>query len=163
MFHQTDESGSILLTWWKELESDKGERAVLRRASNLTDVAFSPAYHRLLSRLQQKGDAVNREALAAVAGLVTHVKVHSDSGGSLASQMASPKSGGGGARVSGLRFKRLLAVADRNDLYPLLIRVIHLLDGTVNLLSLANAVYWWNENTRKQWAYDYYSTAPAEK
>jgi CRISPR system Cascade subunit CasB len=127
------------------------------------EVTFSPAYHRLLGRLQEQSGTVNREALAAVVGLATHVKTHTDSGGSLAKQMATPKAGGSGARVSGLRFRRLLAVSERDELYPLLIRVVRLLDGNVNLLSLANAVYWWNENTRKQWAYDYYSTAPAEK
>jgi CRISPR system Cascade subunit CasB len=163
MFQSNDESGSVLLAWWKGLESDRGERASLRRASITMEVAFSPAYHRLLGRLQEQSGPVNREALAAVAGLATHVKSHTDSGGSLAKQMATPKAGGSGARVSGLRFRRLLAVSERDELYPLLIRVVRLLDGNVNLLSLANAVYWWNENTRKQWAYDYYSTAPAEK
>ncbi len=163
MFQPSDESGSILVAWWKGMESDKGERAVLRRASNPTEVVFSPVYHRLLNKLLQQGGPVNREALAAVAGLATHVKVNAESALSLARQMASPKSAGGNARVSGLRFRRLLTVAERGELYPLLIRVIRLLDGNVNLLSLANAVYWWNENTRKQWAYDYYSTAPAEK
>jgi CRISPR system Cascade subunit CasB len=163
MFQSNDESGSVLLAWWKGLESDRGERAFLRRASNIMEVAFSPAYHRLLGRLQEQSGTVNREALAALAGLATHVKTHTDSGGSLAKQMATPKAGGSGARVSGLRFRRLLAVAEREELYPLFIRVIRLLDGNVNLLSLANAVYWWNEKTRKQWAYDYYSTAPAEK
>jgi CRISPR system Cascade subunit CasB len=163
MFQSNDETGSDLFAWWKGLESDRGERAFLRRASNITEAAFSPAYHRLLGRLKEQNGSVNREALAAVAGLATHVKAHTDIGGSLARQMAIPKAGGSGARVSGLRFRRLLAVSERDELYPLLIRVIRLLDGNVNLLSLANSVYWWNENTRKQWAYDYYSTAPAEK
>jgi CRISPR system Cascade subunit CasB len=163
MFQSSDESGTVLLAWWKGLESDRGERALLRRASNIAEVAFSPAYHRLLGRLKGETGAVNREALAAVAGLATHVKTHTEIGGSVARQMATPKIGGSGARVSGLRFRRLLAVSDRDELYPLLIRVVRLLDGNVNLLSLANGVYWWNESTRKQWAYDYYSTAPAEK
>lgn len=163
MFQSNDESGSILLAWWRDLESNRGERAFLRRSSNITEVAFSPAFHRLLGELKEQGSTVNREALAAVAGLATHVKAHTDVGGSLARQMATPKAGGSGARVSGLRFRRLLAVSERGELYPLLIRVIRLLDGNLNLLSLANAVYWWNENTRKQWAYDYYSTAPTEK
>ena len=48
-------------------------------------------------------------------------------------------------------------------LFPLLIRAIRLLDGSVDLVSLANAAFWWNERTRKSWAYDYYATAPSEK
>lgn len=163
MFQPNDESSSILITWWHGLEFDKGERAALRRASNPTEVVFSPAYHRLLGKLLTLGRPVNHEALAAVAGLATHIKVLATNGESLARQMATPKSPDGNARVSGLRFRRLLVVSDRNELYPLLIRIIRLLDGNVNLQSLANAVYWWNDNTRKQWAYDYYSTAPTEK
>lgn len=100
-------------------------------------------------------------ALASVAGLAAHVKLHVG-GASMAQQMATAKSSGAGARVSGLRFRRLLAVSDRNELYPLLLRVVRLLDGHVNLVSLANAAFWWNERTRQEWAYDYYATAPSE-
>lgn len=156
-----DESTTILYEWWKGLEHDKGERAALRRARNPSEVVFSPACHRLLHQFQQKNYTVYREALAAVAGLAAHVK--ETVGGSLAEQMASPRSSGGGARVSGLRFRRLLAIDTREELYPLMIRVIRLLDGRVNVANLAQSVYWWNEKTRKQWAYDYYKTAPAEK
>lgn len=163
MFQSGDETSSILLSWWKGLEHDKGERAFMKRTSSPAEVLFSPAYHRLLSQLQRDGRHINREALAAVAGLLTHVKGHTDHDVSLAKQMAAPKSSGGDARVSGLRFRRLLAVSERSDLYPLMIRVIRLLGGQVNLVSLANAVYWWNDNTKTRWAYDYYATAPSEK
>jgi CRISPR system Cascade subunit CasB len=100
-------------------------------------------------------------ALAAVAGLAAHVKSHTG-GASIAQQMAAPKAPGAGARVSGLRFRRLLAVSDRDELYPLLLRVVNLLDGRVNLVSLANSTFWWNERTKKDWAYEYYTTAPSE-
>ena len=117
-----------------------------------------------LGRLRGKGYPVSLDgtvALAAVAGLAAHVKSHID-GGSIAQQMAAPKSPGAGARVSGLRFRRLLTVSDRDELYPLLLRVVSLLDGHVNLVNLANSVFWWNDRTRKSWAYDYYATAPSE-
>jgi len=163
MFQSGDEVSSILLSWWKGLEHDKGERAFMKRTSSPAEVVFSPAYHRLLSQLQRDGRHINREAVAAVAGLSTHVKAHIDHDVSLARQMAAPKSMSGDARVSGLRFRRLLAVSGRSELYPLMIRLIRLLGGQVNLVSLANAVYWWNEKTKTQWAYDYYATAPSEK
>lgn len=165
MFQSGDETSSILLSWWKGLEHDKGERAFMRRASAPGEVVFSPAYHRLLSQLQRDGRYIDREALAGVAGLAAHVKGHTD-GASLSKQMAKPRSSGSGARVSGLRFRRLLAVSDRGELYPLMIRVIRLLGDQVNLVSLANGVYWWNDKTdktKKDWAYDYYATAPSEK
>jgi CRISPR system Cascade subunit CasB len=135
----------------------------MRRASSPTEVVFSPSYHYLLSQLQQQDFKIRRDALAAVAGLAAHIKEDTGQEMTFARQMASPKSQGSGAKVSGLRFRRLLAVSRREELYPLLIRVIRLLDGRVNLSNLANAVYWWNERTRRQWAYDYYASAPEEK
>ena len=116
-----------------------------------------------MDQLQKQEYTVSREALASVAGLASHVKGNIGTDKRIAQLMARPRAGGGGAKVSGLRFRRLLAVTERDELYPLLIRVIRLLDGKVNLVSLANSAYWWNEITRKQWAYDYYATAPTEQ
>lgn len=163
LFQRGDDSAAILRTWWEGLEQDKGERAAMRRASSPAEVTFSPAYHHLLGQLQQHAYKANQDALAVVAGLSAHIKEDAASGKSLAQQMASSRTIGSGAKVSGLRFRRLLAVTQRDDLYPLLIRIIRLLDGKVNLIDLANAVYYWNEKVRRRWAYDYYATAPAEK
>jgi len=163
LFRAGDDSATILCSWWERLEQGKGERAVLRRASSPTEVVFSPAYHHLLDQLQKQEYTISREALASVAGLASHVKGNIGTDKRIAQLMARPRAGGGGAKVSGLRFRRLLAVTERDELYPLLIRVIRLLDGKVNLVSLANSAYWWNEITRKQWAYDYYATAPTEQ
>jgi CRISPR system Cascade subunit CasB len=164
MFTEGDESSGLLISWWEGLGQDRGERANLRRAAGPSDVAFGSAFHRLLGRLRGQGYFLGSDgtvALAAVAGLAAHVKSHI-AGASIAQQMATPKSLGAGARVSGLRFRRLLAVSDREELYPLLIRVVRLLDGRVNLVSLANAAFWWNERAKRDWAYDYYATAPSE-
>jgi CRISPR system Cascade subunit CasB len=104
---------------------------------------------------RDRGERANLRRAAAPSGVVF-------SGASIAQQMATAKSPGAGARVSGLRFRRLLAVSDREVLYTLLIRVVRLLDGRVNLASLANAAFWWNERTKRDWAYDYYAAAPSE-
>jgi len=164
IFTEGDESSGLLISWWEALDQDRGGRANLRRAASPSEVAFGPAFHKLLGRLRGKGYFVGTDptvALAAVAGLAAHVKSHIG-GASIAQQMATPKSPGAGARVSGLRLRRLLAVSDRDELYPLLLRVVRLLDGHVNLVSLANAAFWWNHRTKKNWAYDYYATAPSE-
>jgi CRISPR system Cascade subunit CasB len=164
LFTAGDESSGLLLTWWKELDHDRGERAHLRRAARPADVVLCPSFHRLLGQLRQAGypiGAGGADQIATVAGLSAHVRIH-DGKLSVAQQLAKPKSAGTGARVSGLRFRRLLAVSDRHQMYPLLVRAVRLLDGSVNLVSLANAAYWWNERTKKSWAYDYYATAPSE-
>ncbi|MFQ5597415.1 MAG: type I-E CRISPR-associated protein Cse2/CasB [Nitrospiria bacterium] len=158
LFKPGSESAAILHAWWKGLEDQKGERAALRRTPSPSEVVFSPAYHRLFRTLP-----INRVRLASVAGLVSHIKEDTGTPKSLPQQMASPKIVGGNAIVSGLRFRRILAISDKDALYPLMIRIIRLLGGRLNLLSLAESVYWWNERVWKDWAYDYYAMAPKEK
>ncbi|MGB6065519.1 MAG: type I-E CRISPR-associated protein Cse2/CasB [Desulfomonilaceae bacterium] len=159
-FSADGDAGKALYEWWQSLENFKGDRADLRRCGSVSEVVFVPAFHRLRHTLLALG-WVNDEGLAAVAGIVSHVKSHVPAH-SFAEQMAQPKSSGTGARVSGLRFRRLLQRRNHEELYPVLIRVIKLLDGAVNINSAAVGSYWWNDSTRKQLAYDYYAAAPIE-
>jgi CRISPR system Cascade subunit CasB len=163
-FAPEDDSSRVLVMWWEALDGYRGQRAALRRAKSPIEVHFFPVFHQLLNQLREKGYRISSndsERLALIGGLAAHVKKHVSTA-SLAKQMATTKSSGGGARVSGLRFRRLLAISGRDELYPFLIRVVRLLDGTVNLVSMAYSVYWWNERVKKEWAYDYYATAPNE-
>jgi CRISPR system Cascade subunit CasB len=164
-----DASYSILLDWWTALEADKGERAELKRSENPLRVAFSPAYHDLLRRLQEAGYRLGsdgRERLAVLAGVAAHVKQHIDNT-RFATQMGNPNPGSEKARVSELRFRRILATDDLGDLYTQLRRAISLLDGTANLIDLARVLFRWRpiaeqnpSDPRKDWAYDYYAAAP---
>ena len=164
IFTERDDSSELLIDWWKSLDRNRGERANLKHCASPTEVAFCPSFHLLLGQLRAQGYSLAPEsagAVAAGAGLAAHVKSY-EGNATLAQQMAKPKKQGGGARVSGLRFRRLLAISDRDELYVQLVRVIRLLDGRGNLVSLANAAFWWNERTKKDWAYDYYAAAPSE-
>lgn len=154
-------ASEVLMDWWKELDENRGDRAVLRRCRNTTEVVFSPAFHHLRLKLSQIG-YFNPESLALIAGVLSHVKIH-DNGARFATQMATPKTEGSNARVSGLRFRRLLKIKDRDELFESIKRTVHLLDGNLNIYNLANDLYWWdNGGTQKQWAYDYYENAPNE-
>jgi len=157
--HDSPET-QALVRWWQALNDSRGDRAELRRCSTLAEVAFTPAYHRLRLDLMKFG-AVNAESLALVAGLAARVK-SSFAGITLAEQMATGKSDGS-ARVSGLRFRRLLKIQEREDLFAAMGRVIALLGGAVNLQSLAGSVYYWSDRTRKQWAFEYYTKSPSEQ
>ena len=148
-----------LADWWRQLDSDRGERAVLRRCRGLAEVAFTPTYHRLRQAISRFG-TVDDDGLALVAGLAARVKNDADDT-RIAEQMATGKPDGS-ARVSGLRFRRLLKLRDQEELLSAMSRTIALLGGSVNLQSLAQSVYWWNDQTRKRWAFDYYSNAPGE-
>jgi len=155
------EPKDILIAWWKELEKSRGDRARLRRCHSPLEVAFVPAYHRLRWALKKAGP-VNDEQLALVAGVLSHVKEYIPS--SFAVQMADSDSADGKkARVSGLRFRRLLAIDDHEKLYETMIRMVHLLGDTVDIPSLAAGIYWWNERTKKEWAFAYYEHAPSEE
>lgn len=159
-FNNDSPAMQAIVTWWQDLDDNRGDRAELRRCSTLTEVAFTPAYHRLRFALMKCGQ-VNAEALALVAGLAARVK-NNLPGNTLAEQMATGKADGS-AKVSGLRFRRLLKVKGQDELYTALARVMALLGGSVNLQSLVESAYYWNDRTRKQWAFEYYSQSPSEQ
>jgi len=160
-FDKDSPETQALVVWWQALNDNRGDRAELRRCATLAEVAFSPAYHRLRLTLSKFG-VVNADALALLAGLAARVKndVHEST---IAEQMATGKPDGS-ARVSGLRFRRLLKTKESDELFTAMGRVIALLGGAVNLQSLAKSVYYyWNDRTRKQWAFEYYSKSPSEQ
>ncbi len=133
LFDPDSDSGKILVKWWEELEDRRGNRAELRRVKSPAEVVFSPAYHWLYQQLPH----LNKEAIASLAGLCAHVK-ENRSEMKVAEQMAT---GDKKAVVSGLRFRRLLAVNDRDELYRTMIRIIRMLGSIVNICDLAQAVY----------------------
>lgn len=150
---------SIVRRWWMTLDGRRGDRAGLRRARTPSEVCFEPAYHRLLRDVRQTRIRVDDERLPVIAGVIAHVE-QDDFTRTFATQMALEHNGK--ARVSGLRFRRLLAVDDTAELQTSLIRMIHLLDRTAPVGDLADSIRWWNDRTKKQWAVDYYGTAPTE-
>lgn len=161
-------SFDVLKTWWQSLETDRGERAALRRAVSLTEVMLSPAFHRLLNSLRRAGYGVadyRYPKLAAIAGLAARVKMETSE--SLATRMGSPKSGGDKAAMSDLRVRRVLACDDVEELYTLLRRALALLGGQANLPDLAATLWHWSpmdekrsNDPRRRLAYDYYAAAP---
>lgn len=157
--HDTPET-QALIAWWESLNDNRGDRAELRRCSTLAEVAFTPAYHRLRLAVGKFGP-MNADGLALVAGLAARVKSNV-TGNSVAEQMATGK-GDSSAQVSGLRFRRLLKIKEREELFTAMGRVIALLGGAVNLQSFANSIYFWGDRTRKQWAFEYYTKSPSEQ
>lgn len=161
-------SYAVLKSWWQALESDRGERAALRRAANLTEVMLCPAFHRLLNALRRTGCGVAQHRypkLAAISGLAARVKAETSEG--LAARMGSPKGGGEKSAVSELRMRRILACDDVEELYTLLRRALSLLGDQANLTDLAAILWNWMpmdekrpNDPRRRLAYDYYAAAP---
>ncbi len=157
----------ILAGWWRDLEKDTGGRAELRRAKRPDDVYVSrPFQAGLVRSLRAQGYKVagtGMDRLAAAAGLMSHIREgDNDPSKNIPEAMAAPGPGGG-ARVSGLRFRRILSIDDRDreTLYLEMLRLVRLLKR-VNVLALAEAAYWWNDRIRKNWAVEYYSRARDE-
>jgi len=147
----------VIHSWWEGLDDARGDRASLRRCRNPVEVFFCQSYHRLLYDLLPFG-RVNREALALVAGVLSHVKedVH---GTSFPAQMAMPKQGGTSPRVNENRFRRLIRTDNDSDLYHAMIRIVDLVNGQVNIADMSASLYWWHsEFTKKNWAFAYYET-----
>ena len=104
------EGRELVRAWWRDLQDDPGGRAQLRRAANLLEVFLCPAFHRLLHKVSG-----SRDDLALAAGVLACLK---EEGGPecFAQALATPKAAGGRACMSGLRFRRLVRIDDREEL-----------------------------------------------
>ena len=120
----------------------------------------TPAYHEFLLSLERKGLPLNREILPIIAGVLAHVKADNP-GKSIATQMAMPRTWGQ-CSCQWSAFSPPLKITTREELYEPLIRIVQLLNGEVNLIDLSESIYFWGDNRRKRWAYDYYQQAPSE-
>ena len=153
--------GQLLQRWWKRIQDDRGMRADLRRCKSVTEVLTTPAFSRFCTeaRVFLKTDGYRETRLAAVFGLLAYIEHLGDE--TLPMQMAESK--GGTPLVSELRFRRLLQERDIDRLYASLIRVLRMLNRKANPLRLAQDVYYWNDRTRKEWAYTYFPRVPEKK
>ncbi|MES9993562.1 MAG: type I-E CRISPR-associated protein Cse2/CasB [Candidatus Thiodiazotropha sp.] len=160
-FNPDSPVGEILHSFWEGLETNKGDRAELRRCKQPEEVVLLPAFHRLCTRLKplMKGEGQGWEVrIAAIAGLLAHVReVYPKM--PLAEQMAGYK---GDSPVSELRFRRLLQ-RNRRDLYSAMIRVIRLLGEKANIHDMAESVYYWGDSQRRRWAFEYFPRVPEKK
>lgn len=159
-----------LLEWWKWLDDNRGDRARLRRADGPEDVLLTGAFSRFLSEMPEDWAESGRLLSSAlVAAVVAHVK-DNNAASSFASQLATPKDGGDKPRMSELRFQQLQKSRDPSEFFRRMLRAVRMLDGNVNILSLAEDMLHWMHEYRKGldrkpqdrlafcWANDYYRT-----
>lgn len=157
-------SVGVLMRWWKTLVvenpsgSARADRAVLRRADDLTAVACLPAYQRVYRAMAATEGAADwrdfqKERIAAAVALLAHVKA--DNGLSVPRAMSQRAEGSDRNPVSELRFRRLLDASDTETLFIGLRRALPLIEYRVDPESLLNDVFFWGDGRKKQWAYDY--------
>lgn len=165
-----DPSFSVLRSWWKHLEEDKGERSRLRRANTLMEIMLCPAFHTLLHQLEQvRQENIHSHRypkLAIIVGLVSRIKEESQE--SLGEQMGRSHTSSSRADVSPLRMRRLLACdgkdSDMEELYIVLRRMLALMGNRVHLGHLAATIWHWTlmdeknpHDPRRRVACDYYA------
>jgi len=151
--------GQALLKWWQELDNNRGDRAELRRAHNLTAIALTSAYQHLYRILLSRGwpeedkpeNNWRNERLAAIAGLLAHIKSLDER------SLPVIMSEGERPPFSELRFRRLLESSSLDEVFSGLRRALPLVKKKANVLELANDVLFWflNDKVKKRWAYTY--------
>lgn len=169
------EEQKALQRWHRWLNDNRGDRARLRRAERPEDVLLTNAFFNFLQRMPEAWRKVTPLfTSAAVAGLVSHAeyqpkdKDRTKNTASFAEQMATPARGEK-PPVSEFRFQQLQKSRSTDDFYRRIIRAIRLLNGRVNILSLANDVIHWHREFENQvdrnpanrlavrWATDYFT------
>lgn len=151
-FTRQDPITGALLSWWRGLEQNRGDRAELRRCADLLQVMQTGAFHIARRRLMDAGlsdDDSRRPRLAAIIALAAHVKGSSDQ------SLPETFSSGETPSVSPLRFRQILEATGDDELFTRLRRVLPLVDSAVNLHALAADVWHWGDSVRKRWVYDY--------
>ncbi len=158
---------NALCEWFKILQDSPGIRAELRRAKNINAAYFCQGFYMLWSRLRSVDCKIKDENIAAIAVLLCHVKSDvpgptdsSKKGAAL--QMATPRTGSSPV-VSPARFRKLLLQHDKENAVRHCIRLVKILGGNVDIVSLAWAFANWNEGARTKWAMAYYSTVDSKE
>jgi CRISPR system Cascade subunit CasB len=131
-----------LMTWWASLEKRRGERAQLRRCSEPHQILMEPGFYRLLNDYGP-WPKYQIQGLAMLSGLLAHVKEH-QKGKRLGQQLAQSKEGKDTPVMSELRFNQLQKSRQPEDMYRFLRRAILLLNGKVNVVSLAEFILAWD-------------------
>lgn len=163
---------AALLAWWRWLDDNRGDRAVLRRASSPDDILLAAAFAHFLQKMPPRwsgNDTVRLSDAAMVAAIVARVKTHDDSHKSFATSLASAKEGGSRAAMSELRFQQLQKSRTPDEFFTRLCRAVDLLGRKVNIVSLADDTLHWLSESRfgpaskpaerlaVRWASDYYA------
>lgn len=154
---RSSEGKDAVRRWWRGLQENHGQRAMLSRAGSILEVAFCPSFHDL--RRQVSGGP---EQLALVAGVLAKIRIDAKPE-SFAKRLAAPKPGGKIPCMSGLRFRRLLRIEDNEELLRLMRRAIALTGNNADPGQLAADLVFWNGPfVKRKWAEDYYDTAKSE-
>jgi CRISPR system Cascade subunit CasB len=164
--------------WWREFQpadergqpkdGDRAALARLRRCATPAEAMVEEATLTLFRRLGLKATDQHRLPQAAVIAMVlAHVRADAEPG---ADGFRPPAVRAVGretlesedsARMSVLRFRRLLAARDDAELALQMRRLAALADGRINVGDLAASLFFWGDRVRQRWTFEYYAAGAA--
>jgi CRISPR system Cascade subunit CasB len=160
-------------TWWRRLQPDRPAKrpgdpatlARLRRAASSTQALAEAETLRLWQLLEVEYRWLSR--VGTVARVLAHVRTAGEPGrrGSLVRALGPREFGKDEtARLKRLRFERLLAMREEEDLARAMIRLVHLAgrETPIDVGDLAASILTWDEEvTRIAWAFAYHDPGAA--
>lgn len=135
--------------WWKSLQpsDDNGQRgdratlARLKRASSILEVMSEPAAAELYRRIGFKHASTDLPRAALVAAVLAHVRKDDEKHTPFARAIGAPRGGEDSQQlVTPLRFKRLVAARDPDDLLIAFRRAVAILGDKANVFDLARTI-----------------------
>ncbi len=155
---KNDDVGDVCYRWWRQAlgpETGRGRaaRARLRKAASAVEAIQVEETFELYKALDRKPDT---ETLALIAISLAQIKENT-------AQKAAERFGrknGDTRLLSDLRFQRLVRTPDPAELVTPLRRALKVIDDRANICDLARDLYYWNEETRIRWCFEYYGGGP---
>lgn len=161
--------GEVARDWWKRLqpESSRGDPGALARLrrGGLQDAALEPAtadlYRAIRPFLNEKPEDAY-ETTALIAAVLAHVRKPDERPVARAAGAQGEKA----ARLSPLRFRKILAARGKADCLVAFRRLVALLGKSADVGDLAVSLAEWNRNSagdrrRTRWAFEYYDAGGA--
>lgn len=158
--------------WWQSLQpqrpdgernpmADRGALARLRRAASLAEAMAEEATLDLWRRLP--GDLRERRRLPRVA-LIAHVLAHvreDDGRPAIAAVGRARADDEDSAALKPIRFRRLLAAREDEELMREMRRLVALAERRINVGDLGASLLFWSDAVRARWAFDYFAAGAA--
>ena len=162
---ETDSPGAICAHWWHQvLGGDDGHarttRARLRRCTTAAEALNIDAVHDLHSRLREKGFRPDADRLALVAIALAHVAETGEF--RLAAEFGQRAGKDRPRALSEQRFQALVRTTRHADLIAPLRRAMAIVRrARVAITPMATDLYFWSDNTRTNWCFQYFGAADA--
>lgn len=162
----TDETsiGKAVIEWYgSSLGRDDGAartaRARLRRCESPAEALAVEVTHDLYRRLREIGTSAGPDRLALLA--MTFARLKGVRGDKLAALLGQQKNKDVPRPLSELRFQSLIRVRSHRGLIAPLRRSLRVLgsDPACNGWTLAEDLYFWNEQVRNRWCFQYFGAA----